>query len=231
MVILALDTTTRPGSCALMRDGRLLREEAGDASREQGERLPGDLAALLAVESLSLRQIDLLAVATGPGSFTGLRIGIATMQGLAMAIGTPLIGVSALDALAHAGARSQRSAGPTRVATWIDAWRGEVFAAQYEDDREVVAPTVARPETLLTGLGEQPVLFTGDGAFAYQRVIRAALDARARFTEPVAPALAGAVAALAASAFQAGKRPPPHAVTPIYVRRSDVELAAKARPV
>jgi len=231
MVILALDTTTRPGSCALMRDGRLLREEAGDVSREQAERLPGDLAALLAVESLSLRDINLLAVATGPGSFTGLRVGIATMQGLAMAIGTPLIGVSALDALAHTGACWQGGAGPARVATWIDAWRGEVFAALYEDTREVEAPTVAKPEALLTGLGEQPVLFTGDGALAYQGVIRAALGERARFTDPVSPVLAGAVATLAGSAFLAGKRPPPHAITPIYVRRSDVELAAKARPV
>ena len=231
MVILALDTTTPPGSCAVMRDGRLLREEAGDVSREQAERLPGDLAALLAVESLSLRDINLLAVATGPGSFTGLRVGIATMQGLAMAIGTPLIGVSALDALAHASIGVQDGAGPVRVATWIDAWRGEVFGALYEDNHEVVAPTVAKPETLLTGLGEEPVLFTGDGALTYQDVIRSALGARARFTEPVAPVLAGAVAALATAAFLAGNRPPPHAITPIYVRRSDVELAAKARPV
>src|SRR5687767_5547251 len=100
MVILSLDTTTRAGSCALLRDDRVLREHAGDGSRDQAERLPGDLAALLDREGVTLHQVDAFAVATGPGSFTALRVGIATLQGLAMATGKPLIGVSAFDALA-----------------------------------------------------------------------------------------------------------------------------------
>jgi tRNA threonylcarbamoyladenosine biosynthesis protein TsaB len=231
MVILALDTTTRPGSCALMRDGRLLHEESGDAAREQAERLPGDLAALLERESVSLNQIDLLAVATGPGSFTGIRVGIATMQGLAMAIGAPLIGVSALDALAHMASSRRAEGGVHRVAAWIDAWRGEVFAALYEADRDATVATVAKPETLLVGLAGQPVLFTGDGALAHRDAIRTALGVHARFTDPVSPVLAGAVAALAGEAFRGGAHPPPHAITPLYVRRSDAELAGHARPV
>ena len=171
MVILALDTTTRPGSCALVREGQLLREELGDAAREQAERLPGDLEALLSRESVSLADIDLLAVATGPGSFTGLRIGIATMQGLAMAIGAPLIGVSALDALAHLVTSGQGEVGDNRVAAWMDAWRGEVFAATYEHGREVAPAIVAKPEALLAGLAGQPVLFTGDGVLVYRKTI------------------------------------------------------------
>ena len=86
-----------------MRDERVLREQVSDTSREQAERLPGELAALLERESVALQEIDCFAVATGPGSFTGLRVGIATMQGLAMATGRPLIGVSAFDALAMLG--------------------------------------------------------------------------------------------------------------------------------
>ena len=214
-----------------MRNGQLLREEPGDAAREQAERLPGDLAALLTRESVSLADVDLLAVATGPGSFTGLRIGIATMQGLAMAIGAPLIGVSALDALAHLAMSREGGAGGSRVAAWIDAWRGEVFAAAYEQDREVAAAMVAKPETLLTGLAGQPVLFTGDGVLAYQEMIQTALRANARFTDPVSPVLAGAVAALAAAAFRRGEQPPPQAIRPLYVRRSDAELIGNARPV
>jgi len=246
MLILSLDTTTRAGSCALLRDDRVLREQAGDASRDQAERLPGDLAALLEREGTRLEAIDAFAVATGPGSFTGLRVGIATMQGLAMAAGKPLIGVSAFDALAKLAGDADRK-GPRRtaedahaaraftaretVATWIDAWRGEVFAALYEEGRQAVAPVVAPPDVLLEPLQGRRTLFTGDGAALYETQIRAGLGDAARFTTPVAPPLAGAVAALAAEAVRAGHRPLPHAIRPIYVRRSDAELAADRKVV
>ena len=228
MVILALDTTTRPGSAAVMQDGRVLKETVGDATREQAVRLPGDLAAVLAEASLSLNDVSALAVATGPGSFTGLRVGIATMQGLAVAIHVPLIGVSALDALAHV-AFAQHPGG--KVAAWVDAWRGEVFTACYEAGREVSPPTVARPGDIAAGLRNEIIRFTGGGALAHQSVIRDTFGPDVRFTEPVAPALAGAVAALGHAAYVAGERPSPHAITPLYVRRPDVELTGSIRAV
>ena len=89
MLVLALDTTTSSGSCALARDGRVVREQVNDAPNAHAERLPGDLMSLLDGANLRLADIDVFAVATGPGSFTGLRIGIATMQGLAFAEGKP----------------------------------------------------------------------------------------------------------------------------------------------
>ena len=160
MLILALDTTTRAGSMALMRDDRLLTADTGDPGRTHGERLPGDIVQLLSRHDVPLSAIDLYAVAAGPGSFTGLRIGIATMQGLAMANGKGLVGVSALDALALAAqaqingstlrpfdVRPEPSRKPnaqdgpfeprTRdsetevIAVWMDAQRREVFAALY----------------------------------------------------------------------------------------------------
>ena len=228
MLILSLDTTTRAGSCALMRDGRTLREQASDTSRDQAERLPGELAALLERESVALQEVDAFAVATGPGSFTGLRVGIATMQGLAMAMGKPLIGVSAFDALAAVGGSASRNPPYVRIATWIDAWRGEVFAAVYEDGREVDAPTVARPDNLLARLKGLLTLFTGDGAVLHKELILAICGDHARFTDPVSPLLAGAIARLAGEAFRAGQRPPPHAIRTIYVRRPDAELAREA---
>ena len=100
MRVLALDTTTRAGSVAVCDDERLLALVPGDQSRTHVERLPGELAQALAAASLGREQIDLLAVATGPGAFTGLRIGLAAIQGLAMTLNKPVIGVSALDALA-----------------------------------------------------------------------------------------------------------------------------------
>lgn len=225
MLILALDTTTSAGSCALVRDGGVVREDASDRSRPHAARLPGELAGLLEATGVPLQQIDAFAVGTGPGSFTGLRVGIATMQGLAVAIGRPLFGVSALDALArmaHGGSAAPR---PTSVATWVDAWRGEVYAALYRDGREVDPPTVARPDALLARLTGRTTLFTGDGASACAAQIRAALGDHARFTEPIAPLLAGTIGALAAAAFAGGARPDPDAIRPLYVRRSDAELA------
>src|SRR5687767_7395786 len=99
MLVLALDTTTRQGSVALAREGDILGSGAGDAAITHGARLPGDLARLLGQHGLRIADVDLFAVAAGPGSFTGLRIGIATMQGLALGNGKPLAGVSALDAI------------------------------------------------------------------------------------------------------------------------------------
>jgi tRNA threonylcarbamoyladenosine biosynthesis protein TsaB len=202
--------------------------------------LPGELIALLEHEDVTLADVDIFAVATGPGSFTGLRIGIATMQGLAVAMGKPLIGISAFEALVALGGSGltldpnpphvRHESGPTRrIAAWIDAWRGEVYAALYEDGREVEPPVVARPEHLFQQLSGRDTVFIGDGAAAFADLIRTTLGAQARLAEPVTPLLAGTIAQLATDAARAGHRPPPHAIRPLYVRRSDAELGRGAR--
>src|SRR6187401_1945569 len=154
VLCLSLDTSTPGGSCAVTRDGILVRELSGDPNRPHDARLPGDLMALVEDARIDLREIDLYSVATGPGSFTGLRIGIATMQGLAFAVGKPLIGVSGFEALAAHAIHPPPSATPHHpprtplIATWVDAWRGEVYAALYESEREVEPPTVRLPTDL-----------------------------------------------------------------------------------
>jgi tRNA threonylcarbamoyladenosine biosynthesis protein TsaB len=228
VLILSLDTTTAAGSCALFAGGRVLREHASDPAVPQATRLPGDLIALLAAEGVALADIEAFAVGVGPGSFTGLRVGIATMQGLALAMGKPLVGVSAFDAMAAtAGGAGMPLSDPShvRIATWVDAWRGEVFAALYDNDREVEPPSVEPPARLLLRLSRIAPVFTGDGAALYAAGIVEALGDRARFTEPIAPLLAGSMAALAAVVLARGDRPLPHAIRPLYVRRSDAELA------
>ncbi len=228
MLVLALDTTTSSGSCALARDGRVIGEQVNDAPNAHAEHLPGDLIALLDRAGIALSAVDAFAVATGPGSFTGLRIGIATMQGLAFAEGKPLVGVSGFDALAEIAGEAPR------VATWVDAWRGEVFAALYEGGREVQAPVVARPEVLLESLREgrlrhdDPTLFIGDGALGHAATIRGMLGARARIADPPTPPLAGMIALLAAAQVSQGDHSP-HAIRPLYIRRTDAELARDAR--
>ena len=223
MLCLALDTSTPGGSCAVTRDGIIVREQNGNPERPHDARLPGDLMSLLANAKLALTDIDLYAVTTGPGSFTGLRIGIATMQGLAFAAGKPLIGVSGFDALARLGRAPA-------LAAWVDAWRGEVFASRYEHDVQVDTPTVEKPARLLARISA-PTLFIGDAVPIYAEAIRASLGERALFAEPASPALAATNARIASEIARSGARSTPDEIRPLYIRRPDAELARDARPV
>ena len=132
MVVLALDTTSRTGSVAVLRAETVLAERTGDPDVPHGRRLPGGVLAALDAADVPLARVELFAVASGPGAFTGLRIGIATIQGLAFAHGRPVAAVSALEAAAHAALAHPRAAIGTLVAVWMDAARGEVFSALYE---------------------------------------------------------------------------------------------------
>lgn len=232
MNILALDTTSREGSVAVARDGTVLHESAGDPALTHGERLPGDLARALAGAGLSVSDLDLLAVAAGPGSFTGLRVGVATVQGLAFARGLQVVPVPTLEALARAARETHGPAGLTAV--WMDAQRGEVFAAVYDGDgREVVAPQARRPLAVLEawsrdegGLKLSDLdLFFGDGAMRYAAPIREALGPAVRIAG--APSLAGTIARIASA--EPHRAVPPHAIVPVYVRRPDAELARDRR--
>jgi|SRR5712671_4611811 len=220
MRVLALDTTTRAGSVALVENDRVVEERAGDASRSHGERLPAELAALGA----AWPSIDVFAVAAGPGSFTGLRIGIATMQGLALVTGRPIVGVSALEALAQvAGATLAPGA---LVAAWVDAQRGEVFSALYrvtaspvfmpERMVEIESPAAAGPDATRAAWARHDLAsatFSGDGAARYIPGVQSP------------PLLAGAIGRMAAVSASRGLTLSPAGIHPLYVRRPDVEIA------
>jgi tRNA threonylcarbamoyladenosine biosynthesis protein TsaB len=233
VITLALDTCTRAGSVALRRDGVLVRAHVGDADVPHGRRLPGDLLDLLAACGVSLPEVTLYAVAIGPGAFTGLRIGIATMQGFAFAHGRPLAGVSALDACAYAVEEEAASAATPLVAAWADAARGEVFTALFAREagrplRVVDEPAVQSPESTLarwsTLAGEGRVLFAGDGALRYETAIREGFADRG-VVLPRVLTLANTIGQRAETAAARGLAGPPHAVRPLYVRRPDAELA------
>ena len=225
MVVLALDTTTRGGSCALTRDGVLLIEHSGDASTPQGSRVPGAMVALLAAADLTLDAVDAFAVAVGPGSFTGLRVGISAMQGLAFASGKPLIGVSTLDALSGMAGRTHPDA---RVAAWIDAWRGEVYAAVYAAGAAIDGPMVAAPAALLGRMDGTPTVFIGDGAATYAAIIQAHRGPTAVLHDPGLPPLAGIIGQMATARRRAGEQPSAAAIRPIYLRRPGAEALADA---
>jgi tRNA threonylcarbamoyladenosine biosynthesis protein TsaB len=225
MLVLALDTTTRQGSIALVRGGATIDTFAGDAAITHGERLPGDLLRVLSAHATGLDAIDLFAVAAGPGSFTGLRIGIATMQGLALASARPLVGVSALDAIHAAIAHVSPPPDGDQVACWMDAQRGQVFSAIYARGSVVEGACVDTPASFVARWREEdrrPRVFAGDGALAYRDVIHRAWPS-AEIVAQVPP-LAPSIARLAEAQHQQGPASPDD-IRPIYVRRSDAELA------
>jgi tRNA threonylcarbamoyladenosine biosynthesis protein TsaB len=232
MYVLALDTTTRAGSVALVNEHRVVEERRGDGARSHAERLPGELVALAEARGLSVGAIDVFAVAAGPGSFTGLRIGIATIQGLALTTGRNIVAVSALEALAQSAGRAPG----TLIAAWMDARRHDVFSALYrvvdappfspERLVEVEEPIVGAPGAALARwrhLRDASVIFVGDGAALYADAIA---DHQATGWEVMSdpPLLAGAIGRMAVARAQRGDTIHPAAVQPLYVRRSDAEI-------
>ena len=231
MIILALDTSTRTGSIALLSGGDIIEEFTRNSLQSWTERLPGDLNGLLERNRLHISQVSLCAVTVGPGSFTGLRVGIATMQGLAFSRKLPLIGISALDALAKVG----RTDNFNLVVTWINAWRGEVYGALYKEGQEVLPPTVGSPETFLENLRGKlkdnfsKVYFVGDGVQNYESLICDRLGGDACLADPVSPPLAGVVGKLALGIFRKGVVATPDNIRPLYVRRPDAEVSQKRK--
>jgi tRNA threonylcarbamoyladenosine biosynthesis protein TsaB len=233
VLILAVDTTTRAGSVAVTEDDDVLAVVNGDPGRTHGERMPEEIADALARAGVAAADLKLLAVASGPGAFTGLRIGLATVQGLAMVLSLPVVGVSALDALASAAWPARDDTEPTLV-TWMDAQRGEVFSAQYvateaADEFPWQAtgdPVVDHPDGLLRALTPElgdGVAFVGDGALKYEAAIVAWSGGRARVLGEVG-ALAPSIAAIGWRRAARGDAGPPHRLQPLYVRRPDAVL-------
>lgn len=207
-------------------DDRVLALLPGDESRTHGERLPGELARALEAAGITRDRLELLAVATGPGAFTGLRIGLAAMQGLAMTLAKPVIGISALDALAEQ-VESADSADPEIIVPWMDAQRGDVFATLVERPSGVAIepPTAATPMAMLDAwqrhLAGRRAIFIGDAVDRDAAVIRRPGEAwQTRTPAPLAPQ----IARLARRRARQGEAGAPHALTPIYVRRPDAEI-------
>jgi tRNA threonylcarbamoyladenosine biosynthesis protein TsaB len=231
LLILALDTTTRTGSIAVAEDDHVLALVPGDATRTHGERLPAEIAATLDRAGVSLDRLDLLAVATGPGGFTGLRIGLAAIQGLAMTLNKPVAGVSALDALAEQIPVTDG----TVIVPWMDAQRGDVYATLIDArSRLTIEAAVAEsPGALLDRwrphFAGRHVIFIGDAVTRDQALLDQAGNRQWRTRRP--EALAPHIARLARRLSEQGKAGPPHALIPTYIRRPDAEIDRdKRRP-
>ncbi len=220
MYLLAIDTAGRTAAVAVLQDDTLLYEAFSDTGFTHSETLLPMADAALKACGLTPAQIDLYGVTAGPGSFTGLRIGLAAVKGLAFAANTPCAGVSTLDALA----RGVNGAGTVVAA--LDARRGQVYWAGFDlAGHARLTPDDAAPVTELANFVatcKKPVFFVGDGAALCYNTFE-----KTEGVLPCPPALRGcrgAGVALAARAqWQAGQAVAPAALLPSYHRLSQAE--------
>lgn len=231
MRLLAVETSTPESSVALAGEEGVIRCESLPPGRTQTELLMGAIDRLLRACQTSVRELDGFAVAVGPGAFIGVRVGIATIKGLAMATGKRVMGISTLEGLA---ARALELPIPAdqrlMICPMIDARRREVYAARYRPDDGASHDRclmrdgdelLVRPEELLSQL-TGPTCFLGDGAQLHRALILERLGADAWFPpaerpEWMAPS-AAAVARLALRRWREGEAVDPADLTAVYLR-------------
>jgi len=216
-LLLAIDTTHEFGSLALARGAEILEEAPLHAPDGFAHVIYGHLGPLLERRGVRLDQIDCFASASGPGSFTGVRVGLACVKGLAEACGKPAVAVSNLQAIASFGTA------PLRAAV-LDARRGEVYAAVYDAAGRLVTPeTVARFGAWLDGLPDGDLEFVSPDFTSFCAALGGTRFEHA--ARRIAPrSLASAIARIACVRFLAGEASDPAALDANYVRRSDAEL-------
>ncbi|MDP2599536.1 MAG: tRNA (adenosine(37)-N6)-threonylcarbamoyltransferase complex dimerization subunit type 1 TsaB [Deltaproteobacteria bacterium] len=233
MKILAVDTSTRMGSVALADSEQLIAQTHLHLSVTHAEKLLPAIDEILKQTGWELSALGGLAIAIGPGSFTGLRVGLATLKGFALSHNLPLVGISTLEALAHNGALSDWP-----VAAILDAKRGEVYAAVYQfqkSDRvslsncgpRVLFPEKAiQPNLLCNALKKMgPCWLIGDGALHYQKIFKESLEDLAFFPpEPLMHLQAKWIAWLALPRLQKGEGKNWASLVPNYLRLSDAEV-------
>lgn len=226
MKLLAVDTATKTCSVALAEDSEPIFEYTASHAQTHARHLMEMIDGVMQAAKMTTADLDGFAVTVGPGSFTGLRIGISTVKGLAMALKKPVAGVSALAVLA------EQFFGVTEwICPLIDARKGEVYAGLYQwtdsGCESAAAARVVGPEDAVAGI-EGPCLFVGNGAALYRERIEKCMGGLARFAPPVMNAIRGAmVAHLGYRQFAAGSAEDARALQPIYIRRPDAERQRK----
>ncbi|GEP89323.1 tRNA threonylcarbamoyladenosine biosynthesis protein TsaB [Chitinophaga terrae (ex Kim and Jung 2007)] len=166
MVILNIDTATTIGSVSLAIDGKAVQTLTNNKQQDHAASIVGFVQALMKENNITPSQIDAIAVSAGPGSYTGLRVGVATAKGLCYAWNKPLIAVSTLQLMAaglYAGVQDNEA----WYCPMIDARRQEVFTAIYDNSLKEVLPPQAMiltPESFISQLDQKKIFFFGDGS-------------------------------------------------------------------
>ncbi len=241
MKILSIETSTQAGGVALMDEKRLIAEYRLDVVVRHSERILSAIDWLLKESGTKVSDLDAIAISVGPGSFTGLRVGLATAKGLAIGQNKPLVLIPTLEVFAAIFRYCN-----AWIVPWIDARKSEVYWALFEcEDGQIkrctadaaTTPEIALQEisVLIAGQTEQKkVLFVGDGASRYREAILKEMSDIARFPSPLFQfPSAAAVAELALIKLEKGEICDPILAVPSYVRASTPELkrAAAARKI
>lgn len=227
-LILAVDTATSCSSVALtagdVHQGELLASLSLNSKVTHSRRLLTGIDWLLSENGINCTDIDGLAVGLGPGSFTGLRIAMATMKGLATAMAKPLLGVSTLDSLALC------CSGDTPLCVLLDARKKEVYRRWYKRDardiyRALGSIQALTPEKLVAEVTE-PTLMVGDGLLSYGRDLKEPLGDLMRAAPlPLYYPSAAAIGFLCCEQLHQGDVMDLESAVPMYVRASDAELS------
>jgi tRNA threonylcarbamoyladenosine biosynthesis protein TsaB len=207
---------------ALTTDGQVV-DTSYTSGRTHSGHLLGMIGDVLRLAATPLKEVDAFAVTRGPGTFTGLRIGISAAKGMALACGKPLVGISGLEALAV------QSALPSRLlCPMVDARRSEVYFAcfrQIEGQvRRVTEEKALPPAEAIAAIGEA-CLFVGNGAELYRELIETSMGDLGAVAPPVQAIIrASTVARLAAERLREGDLGDAGRLAPLYIRRSDAQL-------
>jgi tRNA threonylcarbamoyladenosine biosynthesis protein TsaB len=224
MKILGIDTSTSCGSVGLIDDEWILSEYLLNIPVTHSERLLRTIELILKEARFAIGDLDGWAISLGPGSFTGLRIGVSTVKGLALATQKPVAGVSTLDVLA-----SQISPSPYLICPILDARKGEVYTAFYRygernELKRQSAYLAIKPEDLIKRIQEQTV-FIGDGVRTYGDYLRKSFESLAFFSPNLINFPHGSgVARLGLELLRKGETLDLANFTPLYVRPSEAEM-------
>lgn len=223
MLVLGIETSTTQGGVAIIGDDRVLCEAVLNVEVTHSERLLPAIDRALGEARITLDALGGIAVSIGPGSFTGLRIGLSTAKGLAYATGLPLVGVPTLEAMAWA-----LPAARWQVCPVLDARKQEVYAALFRHDagglRRLTEDAAMTPETLCRAI-RNPTLFLGDGVETYATLFRERLGDKL-LRPPLASqgARPACVAELGRRRLLHGERDTAESLVPRYLRLSEAEL-------
>lgn len=217
MRILAVDTAGAFGSIALVEDGLLLHETNLHAPEGFGSVLFDQIGQILALAGWRIGQIDVFAGGTGPGSFTGIRVGLSVVKGLAASLDRPAAGISNLQALAAKGSASLR-------ATVLDARRGEIYGAVYDAQLQPVRPELVTPvPAWLMSLPDGDLEFVAADFAPFRGALAGTAWEAARVLDG-RRFLAGVMGEIAFRRAQAGQLVSAAEIDANYVRRADAEL-------